>query len=275
MINWKTLPRARGIYQITTGSVSYVGLSDNIQLRVKQHLDSSSCRSRIILDTKKAKIIVLELLPHTDDKTLALREWYWFDRLKRKGHIMVNDPKTLGKTKSGQFFPPKTAVKERASSSEESLGCGLQLAGMTTVVSFFFFFGFFAAGKIMEETQSPQTQSQSESKVMAEDSSPQPSTPTRRLDNNNLNQSSENRQKTVTMQPLSACIRPLQPGTSKQAVEVLQGQLQELGYYEGEIDGLYGPGTQGAVSDFQRDYDLGVDGVVGCDTQVKINEALR
>lgn len=268
MINWKTLPKERGIYQITTGSVSYVGLSDNIQLRVKQHLDSSSCRSRIILDTNKAKIIVLELLPDTDDKTLALREWYWFSKLKGKGHVMVNDPKTLGKTKSGQFFPPQKTPQKTSSAQPLSWGCGLQVAGMTTVVVSFFFFGFFAAGKIIQQTHSNSPHSDN----LSEESSENHSVPTTGSDSN---PSSQNEQNSFNMQPLSACITPLKPGTSKEAVELLQTQLQKLGYYEGEIDGIYGPGTQGAVSKFQRAYDLGVDGIVGCDTQATINEALR
>lgn len=259
MINWKTLPKAKGIYQITTGSVSYVGLSDNIQQRVKQHLDSTSCRSRIILDTNKAKIIVLELLPDTDDQTLALREWHWYAKLKRKGHIMVNDPKALGKTKSGQFFPPARSSQKIPSSQPVSLGCGLQLAGATTVVVSFFLFGFFAAGKILQQTQS------NPSNVISEDSP----------DHTSASESLPRTEKPFDIQPLSACITPLQRGSSQEAVELLQRQLQRLGYYEGEIDGLYGPGTQGAVSQFQRDYDLGVDGVVGCDTQVEINQATQ
>lgn len=266
MINWKTLPKQRGIYQITTGSVSYVGLSDNIQLRVKQHLESTSCRSRIILDTDKAKIIVLELLPNSDDKTLALREWYWFSQLKRKGHVMVNDPKTLGKTKSGQFFPsPKSTAT--ISSASPRFGCGLKLAGVTAVVVGFFCLGFFAVGNMIQQRVSGEP----EAKTQGNDSTETDSSANASQDN----QEKTNRNPTVEMQPLSACITPLQPGSSKKAVEVLQGQLEKLGYYEGERDGLYGPGTEGAVAEFQRDHDLGVDGIVGCDTQAAINKALR
>jgi predicted GIY-YIG superfamily endonuclease len=263
MINWKTLPRERGIYQITTGSVSYIGLSDNIQLRIKQHLDSSSCRSRIILDTDKAKIIVLELLPNSDDKTLALREWYWFSKLKRKGHIMVNDPKTLGKTKSGQFYPPENSAATMSSSRRLPLGCGLKFIGVTTVIVGFFSFGFFATGKMIQQTASNQTKSN----AVAEDSSEK---------NSVQNSTRKNRQQqTVEMEPLSACITPLKPGTSKEAVKGLQRQLKQLGYYKGSQDGIYGPGTEEAVSEFQQDYNLNVDGVVGCKTQAKINQALR
>jgi len=260
MIDLKALPKERGIYQITTGSVSYVGISDNIQLRVKQHLDSSSCRSRIILDTNKAKIVVLELLPDSDDKTLALREWYWFSKLKRKGHIMVNDPKTLGKTKSGQFFPPQNKTATTTVSQWLPFSVGLKLAGVTTVIVAFFSFGFFTAGKLIEQTSLSENDSDVEQETVSEN------TPLTTTDPDRASQ--EN-------QPLDACITPLRSGAAKEAVTVLQRQLKALGYYQGELDGVYGPGTEGAVSQFQRDSNLGVDGIVGCDTQVAINEALQ
>ncbi len=257
MINWKTLPKERGIYQITTGSVSYVGLSDNIQLRVKQHLDSSSCRSRIILDTHKAKIIVLELLPNSDDKTLALREWYWFSKLKRKGHILVNDPKTLGRTKSGQFFPPQQSSPASAFQQRSPWGCGLKLMGILTIMVSFFGFGFFTAGSLIQQTSRQDTEEVSEAtSFTTNDPARVPSS-------------------VREMQPLDACIAPLRSGTDKESVIVLQRQLAALGYYQGEFDGVYGLGTQGAVSQFQRDQNLGVDGIVGCNTQVAINEALE
>lgn len=262
MINWKTLPRERGIYQITTGSVSYIGLSDNIQLRVKQHLESSSCRSRIILDTKKPKVKVLELLPKSDDKTLAQREWYWFYKLKRKGHIVVNDPKTLGKTKSGQYFPPKQPSKKTNSFPKLSWGCGVKVVGITTVMIGFFSIGYFATGAILRNAELTRVEES-------------PETETESRNQGNQNNRSQPEPETVEMPPLSACITPLQPGRSRSVVKVLQEQLQELGYYEGAIDGDYGPGTEGAVAEFQREHDLNVDGIVGCDTQTAINDAVR
>jgi len=265
MINWKTLPTQRGIYQITTGSVSYVGLSDNIQLRVKQHLESSSCRSRIILDTNKAKIQILELLPNSDDQTLALREWYWFSKLQRKGHIMVNDPKTLGKTKSGQFFPSQDAIAK--TNSPFSFGCGVKLAGITTVVIGFFCAGFLAAGNMIQQSVSNQPDPPTQNSSQANSASQRPSQQEK--------QEGTNRNTSTELEPLSACITPLQRSSAKEAIQLLQRQLQQLGYYEGEQDGMYGPGTEGAVAEFQRDHNLGVDGIVGCQTQVAINQALR
>jgi len=267
MINWKTLPTQRGIYQITTGSVSYVGLSDNIQLRVKQHLESSSCRSRIILDTNKAKILILELLPNSDDKTLALREWYWFSKLKRKGHIMVNDPKTLGKTKSGQFFPSQDAIAK--TNSPFSFGCGVKLAGITTVVIGFFCAGFLAAGNMIQHRVSSEPEANPQTQNSSQTNSPS------RRSSHREKQEATNRNISAELEPLSACITPLQRGSAKEAIQLLQRQLQQLGYYEGEQDGMYGPGTEGAVAEFQRDHNLGVDGIVGCQTQVAINQALR
>lgn len=43
-------------------------------------------------------------------------------------------------------------------------------------------------------------------------------------------------------------------------VVALQQKLKDLGYYTGEIDGMYGEGTENAVKDFQRDKGLSQDG---------------
>lgn len=42
--------------------------------------------------------------------------------------------------------------------------------------------------------------------------------------------------------------------------------LSELGYYQGEIDGVYDEATAEAVRNFQRDFNLVADGIVGVDT---------
>jgi len=234
MINWRKLPRERGIYQITTGRVSYVGLSDNIQLRVKQHLESTSCRSRIILDTNKAKIKVLERLPHSNDKTLALREWYWFNQLKRKGHVMVNDPKTLGRTKSGQYIPTQRLNTTRS----PQLGFGFKVLGMTTFVVSCFSLGFL----ITEQLLPPM---------------------------------GFNAWEILTDEPLNACQTPITQGSSQRKIQQLQRQLQQLGYYQGIIDGIYGTTTKNAVIQFQKDHNLQMDGTVGCETETVINDLLE
>ncbi len=46
----------------------------------------------------------------------------------------------------------------------------------------------------------------------------------------------------------------------------LQGRLSRLGFDCGRVDGIFGPGTSAAVSDFQRNVGLASDGVVGHET---------
>jgi len=46
----------------------------------------------------------------------------------------------------------------------------------------------------------------------------------------------------------------------------VQRTLQILGYYRGDIDGVYGPLTEEAVKAFQADNGLVADGVVGANT---------
>jgi len=41
-----------------------------------------------------------------------------------------------------------------------------------------------------------------------------------------------------------------------QVIANVQAALQQQGYYRGEVDGLIGPLTRGAIADYQRDHDL-------------------
>ena len=59
---------------------------------------------------------------------------------------------------------------------------------------------------------------------------------------------------------------PLSSGSRGEKVEELQKRLQALGYYDGEIDGQFGPGTKGAVVDFQKNNGLDTDGLAGAET---------
>lgn len=49
-------------------------------------------------------------------------------------------------------------------------------------------------------------------------------------------------------------------------VQMVQNILNQVGYYNGAIDGIYGNATRDAVIAFQRDYGLGADGIVGPNT---------
>lgn len=50
----------------------------------------------------------------------------------------------------------------------------------------------------------------------------------------------------------------------------LQARLQYIGYYKGNIDGIFGYGTYWALRNFQSDYGLKIDGVAGNDTKKKL-----
>lgn len=49
-------------------------------------------------------------------------------------------------------------------------------------------------------------------------------------------------------------------------VEILQTALNSLGFMTGEIDGIFGPSTEAAVSDFQNNISIQADGVCGFST---------
>ena len=53
--------------------------------------------------------------------------------------------------------------------------------------------------------------------------------------------------------------------TSSQTKQVQQ-KLKNLGYYKKKVDGIFGSGTRTAVRNFQRDWGLKVDGIVGKNT---------
>ena len=60
---------------------------------------------------------------------------------------------------------------------------------------------------------------------------------------------------------------PLHNGSQGEKVWKLQEKLKTLGYYEGEVDGQFGPGTREAVIAFQKMNNLDADGLAGEETQ--------
>ncbi|NIK75560.1 N-acetylmuramoyl-L-alanine amidase [Paenibacillus castaneae] len=67
----------------------------------------------------------------------------------------------------------------------------------------------------------------------------------------------------------------LKVGSSGQDVYELQGRLTHLGYFNGPIDGKFGPDTKNAVTWFQWKFGLKSDGVVGAKTKLKLWEATK
>ncbi len=64
----------------------------------------------------------------------------------------------------------------------------------------------------------------------------------------------------------------LKKGVKNPSVGLLQGFLIKEGYYDGSIDSFFGPKTEQAVIQFQRNFDLPADGIVGKRTTDKIQE---
>ncbi|HUA48451.1 MAG TPA: peptidoglycan-binding domain-containing protein [Solirubrobacteraceae bacterium] len=58
------------------------------------------------------------------------------------------------------------------------------------------------------------------------------------------------------------------------SVVALQHELAQLNYYEGPVDGVLGPATLAAITNFQRANGLNPDGVAGAGTLSKIHEQL-
>ena len=69
--------------------------------------------------------------------------------------------------------------------------------------------------------------------------------------------------------------RVLKYGVRGEDVKELQRALYKLGYDPRGIDGIFGPGTQGAVQRFQKDNHLQIDGWAGPQTFRVLNANLR
>lgn len=68
---------------------------------------------------------------------------------------------------------------------------------------------------------------------------------------------------TIFARPTEALIRT---GSIGPEVVQLQQRLNDLGYYQGEMDGQFGSGTRIAVETFQAQHGLKADGMAGTDT---------
>ncbi len=68
----------------------------------------------------------------------------------------------------------------------------------------------------------------------------------------------------ITLSLFTCCVSGLSKmGSRSEEVRQIQEQLQNLGYYGGNIDGIFGIATKNAVMNFQRDNGLSVDGIAG------------
>ncbi|KXG78683.1 Spore cortex-lytic enzyme [Fervidicola ferrireducens] len=68
--------------------------------------------------------------------------------------------------------------------------------------------------------------------------------------------------------------RILRRGMRGMDVAELQMKLQSLGYYMGPIDGIFGPLTERAVRQLQRDNNIKVDGIVGPQTYAVLEQLI-
>ncbi len=63
----------------------------------------------------------------------------------------------------------------------------------------------------------------------------------------------------------------LRLGDRGQGVTDLQNRLRSLGYFYGNVDGVFGSETQSAVTQFQRDRGITADGIVGAEVYAALN----
>ncbi|WP_010530836.1 spore cortex-lytic enzyme [Lentibacillus jeotgali] len=65
----------------------------------------------------------------------------------------------------------------------------------------------------------------------------------------------------------------IQHGAVGEDVIELQARLQYLGFYNGNIDGVFGWGTYWALRNFQYEFGMEVDGLAGAETKKKLADA--
>lgn len=69
--------------------------------------------------------------------------------------------------------------------------------------------------------------------------------------------------------------KQLQLGSKGEQVEVLQRQLNQLGYYQARISGEFNAETKLALIEFQKAYSLGSDGIAGPNTLSALENAIK
>lgn len=62
----------------------------------------------------------------------------------------------------------------------------------------------------------------------------------------------------------------IQKGATGEDVIELQARLKYIGFYKGDVDGVFGWGTYWALRNFQHEFGLGVDGLAGLKTRQKL-----
>ncbi|XID95067.1 spore cortex-lytic enzyme [Paenibacillaceae bacterium WGS1546] len=67
----------------------------------------------------------------------------------------------------------------------------------------------------------------------------------------------------------------LKQGSTGKDIYELQGRLKKLGYYNGKVDGDFGPKTKNSVTWFQWKFGLKSDGIVGPKTKLKLWQATK
>ncbi|MBA4537345.1 spore cortex-lytic enzyme [Bacillus aquiflavi] len=67
----------------------------------------------------------------------------------------------------------------------------------------------------------------------------------------------------------------IQQGAVGEDVIELQARLQYLGFYNGNIDGVFGWGTYWALRNFQYEFGLPIDGLAGHETKEKLKNASK
>lgn len=79
-------------------------------------------------------------------------------------------------------------------------------------------------------------------------------------------QSTQTAKYTQTEPEAVAVLQYVSWGTYGDLVRQTQQRLQDLGYYTGKVDGIFGTQTYEAIRKFQQDQGLKVDGIAGSDT---------